>query len=132
MATAASVTGRASAILTTGVVYGADCDLSDSLDGMVAVDFSFTIGSLTNVTLRFYAGPAANPTDPLYVNGIKQEYVLTASTEGCFVVPVAGARYFRASVQGSGTVTSSLCAYNYLYNDYETTSRKDGQIVVGD
>ena len=132
MATAANAAGRTSAILTTGEVFGSDCDMSDALDGFVAVDFSLTIGSLTSCTLRLYAGGAATPTDPLYVSGIKQEYVFTGDTAGTFVVPVAGARYFRASVQGAGTVTSSLCDFTYRYLDYETTSRKDGQIVVGD
>jgi len=132
MATAASVEGRAAAVLTNSEVFGADCDVSDSLDGKVALDLSFTLGSLTSGVVRLYAGPAATPTDPLYINGVKQEYTLTGDTEMCAVVDCAGAAVFRASIEGVGTVGGSSAAFDYLYNDYEGSSRKDGNIVVGD
>jgi len=132
MATAGSVTGRASAILTTGEVYGADCDLSAALDGKVTVDFSLTIGSLTSVTVKAYAGSAATPTDAVYTNaGLKYQQSLTGNTECAMTFDVPGCRYFRISVQGVGTVTNSLCAFTYRYNDYETTTRTAGQIRVG-
>lgn len=132
MATAGAVVGRAAAVLTTGEVFGADCDVSDSLNGFVAVDFSLTIASLTSATVRLYAGTAATPTDVLYVNGVKQEYVFTGDTEAALVVPVAGMRYFRASIQGAGTVTASSANFTYRYLDYESTTRKGGELVVGD
>lgn len=126
MATAGSATGRAAAILTTGEVFGADCDLSAAMDGRVTVDFSLTIGSLTSVTVKAYAGNAATPTDPLVINGKLMQWSLTGDTEGAYVFDVPGCRYFRLSVQGVGTVTSSTCNFTYRYNDYETTYKADG------
>ena len=131
MATAGSATGRAAAILTTGEVFGADCDMSAALDGKVTVDFSLTIGSLTSVTVKAYAGNAATPTDVLYVNGVKQQFSLTGSTEAAMVFDVPGCSVFRLSVQGVGTVTSSTCNFTYRYNDYETTTRSAGEIKIG-
>jgi len=131
MATAGSAAGRTAAILTTGEVFGTDCDLSASLDGKCTVDFSFTLGSLTSVTVKAYAGSAATPTDQVYLNGLKAEYSFTANTEAALVFDVPGCRYFRISVQGVGTVTSSECAFVYRYNDYETTSRTAGEIRIG-
>lgn len=131
MAIQTSAVGRASAVLTTGEVFGADLDLRASLDGKVAVAFSFTIGSLTSATVNVYAGATANPTTPLVVNGVVQTESLTGSIDKTYVFDCAGARYFRISVTGVGTVTSSLCEYTYEINDYETTSKQDGNVRVG-
>jgi hypothetical protein len=131
MAVASSSTGRTAAVLTNAEVFGADCDLQASLDGEVAVDFSFTLGNLASLTVVAYAGPAATPTDALYAGGVKQAFSLTASTEGCFVFNAAGARYFRLGVTGVGDFTDSSCAYTYRYLDYETSSKQDGEVRIG-
>jgi len=131
MATAGSATGRAAAILTTGEVFGADCDMSAALDGRVTVDFSFTIGSLDSVTVTAYAGNAATPTDVLYVNGVLQQISLTGDTEAALVYDAPGCSVFRLSVQGVGTVTDSSCDFTYRFNDYETTTRAAGEIQIG-
>jgi len=131
MAVASSSAGRTAAVLTNGEVFGSDCDLQASLDGKVCVDLSFTIGNLTSVTLAAYAGPAATPTDALYINGVRQTMSLTASAEGCFVFECPGARYFRVSLTGVGDFTNSTAAFTYRYLDYETTSKQDGEVRVG-
>ena len=74
MSTTASAVGRAAAILTNGEVFGADLDLQNAINQEGTVDFTFTLGLLTNCVLRFYAGPTASPTDMLYLDGVKQEY----------------------------------------------------------
>ena len=127
MSTVGALVGRAAAILTNGVVYGADLDLQNAINQEGTVDFTFTLGSLTNCILRFYAGPSAAPTDPLYLDGVIQEYTLTASTEGCFAFRCPGSRYFRASVEGTGTVTDSSVAFVYRYNDSLADVATDGQ-----
>jgi hypothetical protein len=126
MATAGSATGRAAAILTTGEVFGADCAMTAAMSGRVTVDFSLTIGSLTSVTVKAYAGNAATPTDILYVNGVKQQFSLTGDTEAALVFECPGCAVFRLSVQGVGTVTSSTCNFTYRYQDYMTTALTDG------
>jgi hypothetical protein len=110
--------GRASAVLTTGEVAGAAFDLDLAKDNQVIVDFSFTIGMLTNVTARFYGSMDGTTYDllaDLSVPGTSS-IALTASTERMYIMPpLPGVKWFRVSVQGSGTVTNSLCAFDYRY-----------------
>jgi hypothetical protein len=125
MATVANATGRAAAILTTGEVFGTALDMANTVDGRVTVDLTFTIGSLTNVIVKFYGSADDITYDPL-ANGIAQlTETLTASAERMYVISAPGVRYFKASVQGTGTVTSSTCAYVYRYQPYLTTSNLD-------
>ncbi len=126
MSNVGSLVGRAAAILTNGEVFGADLDLHGALNQEGTVDFSFTIGSLTNCILRFYAGPSAAPTNPLHLDGIKQEYTITATSSGSFAFRCPGSRYFRASVEGTGTVTDSSASFTYRYNDFLSGTLVDG------
>jgi hypothetical protein len=109
--------GRASAVLTTGEVAGNSFVLNNAWGSQVTVDLSFTIGSLTNVTVRFYASTDDSTFDPIYTSaGAEMTEVLTGDAERCYTVPnLSGWRFFRVSVQGSGTVTSSLCDFTYRY-----------------
>jgi hypothetical protein len=108
--------GRTAAILTTGEVAGEALDLNKAYASQCTVDLSFTIGSLTNITVRFYGSMDGTTYDPIYVNGATIAEVLSASAERCYVVPMlAGWKHFRVSVQGSGTLTSSTCAYVYRF-----------------
>ncbi len=110
--------GRASAVLTTGEVAGAALDLELAKDKRVVVDFSFTIGMLTNVTVRFYGSMDGTTYDligDLAVPGTSS-VALTANTERLYTMPpLMGVKWFRVSVQGSGTVTNSLCDFTYRY-----------------
>jgi hypothetical protein len=114
-----SKVGRASAVLTTGEVAGAAIDLDLCKDKQVTVDFSFTLGMLTNVTVRFYGSKDGTTYDlvaPLATLGTSS-VALTANTERMYIMPaMPGVKWFRVSVQGSGTVTNSLCAFDYLYD----------------
>lgn len=110
--------GRASAVLTTGEVAGAALDLELAKDKRVTVDLSFTLGMLTNVTVRFYGSMDGTTYDllgDLAVPGTAS-VVLTADTAKMFLMPpLMGVKWFRVSVQGSGTVTNSLCDFTYRY-----------------
>jgi hypothetical protein len=111
--------GRASAVLTTSEVAGTAIDLDLCKNKQVVVDFGFTLGMLTNVTARFYGSTDGTNyflLADLAVPGTSS-IVLTASTDRFYVMPpLPGVKWFRVSVQGSGTVTSSLCDFTYLYD----------------
>lgn len=111
-----SLIGRAAAILTTGEVAGSSLDLNATYASQVTVDFSFTLGSLTNVTVRFYVSMDGSTFVPINVSGTAYSEVLTATSTRAYSLPsLAGWKFFRASVQGSGTTTSSSCTYTYRY-----------------
>lgn len=128
-----SAVGRAAAILTTGEVAGASFDLDKAGGAQVVVDLSFTKGSLTNAIVRFYGSRDGTTFDPIAVMsaagtvatgdgtiaGAMQPMIdtLTANAERMYVVPkLPGVKWFRVSIQGTGTVTSSSAAFNYLYD----------------
>jgi hypothetical protein len=109
-------TGRNAAVLTTSEVAGSAFDLNNAYQSQVCVDFSFTIGSLTNVIVKFYASMDGTTYDPIYNGTTALTETLTASGERCYVMPpLSGWKYFRASVQGTGTVTSSTANFSYRY-----------------
>jgi hypothetical protein len=112
-----SQVARTAAILTTSEVAATAFDLNNAFNSQVCVDLSFTIGSLTNVIVRFYASMDGVTYDPIVVNGgtIMTE-TLTASAERCYVVPpLAGWKNFRITLQGTGTATSSTANASYRY-----------------
>src|SRR5690349_20986042 len=107
---------RAAAILTTGEVAAARLDLNEAHASEVSVDLSFTLGSLTNCVLRFYVSMDGTTYVPLAdVGGGVVSYTLTASTDRSFPVKAPGWKWLRASIQGTGTVTSSSATINYRY-----------------
>lgn len=111
-----AVVGRAAAILTTGEVAGATMDLNEAWGSKVSCQLDFTIGSLTNVTVRFYASMDGTNWYPIAAGSALMSEVVTASAVRCYVpAPLVGWKFFRASVQGSGTVTSSSATLTYRY-----------------
>lgn len=108
---------RAAAILTTAEVAAAALDLNETWGDHVSVQLDFTLGSLTNVIVRFYASmdgvnyyPIASGTGALSTETI------TATATRCYAIPQPmGWKFFRASLQGTGTVTSSSAALSYRY-----------------
>lgn len=115
MAMNKSFSGRAAAVLTTGEVAGATFDVDKAARAEHVLDFSFTLGSLTNVILRFFGSVDGVTWDPIQDTSGNVSYTLTASTERMFVFNQPGVKNFRASVQGTGTVTSSSCAFTHRY-----------------
>lgn len=107
---------RSAAILTTSEVAASSLDLNEAFGSQVSVDASFTIGSLTNVILRFYASTDGTTWKPIALGGIVVTETLTASAERAYVMPgLVGWKYFRATAQGTGTVTSSSLTLTYRY-----------------
>jgi hypothetical protein len=110
---------RAAAILTTGEVAASSLDLNNAYGAYVTVDLDFTIGSLTNVTVRAYASVDGVTYKPISLAGTTFSEVLTATATRCYVFPpLVGWKFFRVSLQGSGTATSSSATVNYRYLQY--------------
>lgn len=110
-----SKVGRVSAVLTTGEVDAIILQCADAHDGDVQTQIDFTIGSLTDVTFRFYVsdnGTTWRAFKDLHGNA---SYSLTATANVAYQFILAGAKFFKVSFQGSGTVTNSLAALTYKY-----------------
>lgn len=108
--------GRASAVLTTGEVSGASLLLDNVWGGEVNTQFSFTLGMLTNVTLRAYVSMDASTWFPLADDdGSVWSQVPTADRTGSVVHHCGGWKYFKLTAQGSGTVTNSLLAFTHRF-----------------
>lgn len=110
--------GRAAAILTTGEVAGTTLQLAQCKNKEVNVDFSFTLGSLTNVVVRAYASMDGSTfvqlTDDTGAPFARTE---TATCTRVYSLNnLAGFRSFRLTVQGTGTVTSSSCTFTYRFD----------------
>lgn len=113
-----NMVARAAAILTTGEVAASSLDLNDAFDSKLTVEISFTLGSLTNGIFRFYASKDGTTFEPLEVG-----YDGTATVSRTYtgdqdiVIPVnaQGWKFFRVSVQGTGTVTSSSATVTYRW-----------------
>jgi DNA polymerase II small subunit/DNA polymerase delta subunit B len=129
MSNVASTVGRASAILTASEVKGTTLDMQNTADGRVTVDLSFTKGSLTNVIVTFYGSVDDVTWDPITsVNGATLgAETITEDAERMYAIDLPGVRYFTVGVVGTGTATSSLCAFTYRYNrSYLTSTQTDG------
>lgn len=112
-----SLAARAAAILTTSEVDCSTLNLNNYVrDQMVNVELAFTIGSLTNVILRLYASMDGSTWIPIpLLDGATTSKTITASTTQAFGVAPFGYNFFKASLQGTGTVTSSSATVTYRW-----------------
>lgn len=113
-----SKVGRAAAILTTSEVAAtAFAIMAEAAESEILLDLRFTLGSLTNVIVRFYGLDPEDGTTwvPIQDAGGNVSYTLTASTDRLFHIRAPGVNSIRASVQGTGTVTSSSAKITYRY-----------------
>lgn len=108
---------RAASVLTTGEVAATALDMNKTWSSMVAVDFSFTLGSLTNGIIRFYTSHDGVTYKQIAVNGgTLMTETLTADATRSYAIPaLPGWKFFRATLQGTGTVTSSSGTITYRY-----------------
>jgi len=112
-----SLAARAAAILTTAEVAATALDLNEAYASQVTVQLDFTIGSLTNVIVKFYVSMDGTNYYPVTADtGALMTETVTATGVRCYSPGnLAGWKYFRASVQGTGTVTSSSATLTYRY-----------------
>lgn len=107
---------RASVVLTTAEVAAARLDLNESFDSSVGVQIDFTKGSLTNGIFRAYVSMDGTTYYPLQTaSGTASAFTYTADSTFAVTFQCQGWKYFRMTVQGTGTVTSSLAALSYRY-----------------
>jgi hypothetical protein len=108
---------RAAAILTTGEVAASAMDLNDAWGSRVTCFLDFTLGSLTNVIVRFYASMDGTTYCPVTADtgAVATETITATATRAYTLGNLAGWKFFRASVQGTGTVTSSSATLTYRY-----------------
>lgn len=105
---------RAAAILTTAAVASAVFNVNATVDGYLQVFIDFTLGSLTNGIFT----PQVSPDGTNWYNVTNPgALTLTASGSSAFLVPCKGAKQFRMTVLGTGTVTSSSAKINVGYQD---------------
>jgi hypothetical protein len=105
---------RSAAILTTGEVAASRLDLNLCWGGLVSVDVDFTLGSLTNGILRFYVSADGTTYKPIAIGGIVSTETITADATRAYIFPaLPGWKWFRATIQGTGTVTSSSATITY-------------------
>jgi hypothetical protein len=109
-------TGRAAAILTTGEVAGTALRLDQTHGANVSVQLSFTIGQLTNGVVRFYVSMDGTTYYPIASGATLLSETLEANATRAYAMPsLHGWKFFRASIQGTGTVTSSSAAFTYRW-----------------
>lgn len=107
---------RAAAVLTTGEVAATRLDVNEAWGGELLVQLSFTLGMLTNVILKFYGSIDGTTYVPLMApTAASMTQTLTASTEAIYPVRVGGFKFFRVSLQGTGTVTNSTATVTYRW-----------------
>lgn len=108
------IVGRAAAILTTSAVASNTVQVGNTSDGNVLVYADFTKGSLTNVIINPQVSDDGTNWYDLTTPGA---LTLTADGAKAFSCPCGGAKYFRCTATGTGTVTSSSLALKFGYTD---------------
>ncbi|TXH41900.1 MAG: hypothetical protein E6Q97_36660 [Desulfurellales bacterium] len=103
---------RSAAILTTGAVASSNFPLQTTLDQWVNLQADFTIGSLTNVIIT---PQVSNDGSTWY--DVTSPGAATLTATGTKTIPVCckGWKLFRATAQGTGTVTSSSLTLTVNY-----------------
>lgn len=95
---------RSAAILTGSAVASSTVRIPATADQRIMVYADFTIGSLTNVIIT----PQVSYDGTNWFN-LTSPGALTATATGKYAIPCncQGAKLFRVTAQGTGTVTSS-------------------------
>ncbi len=104
---------RTIAVLTTAEVAATTLQVGDAFGGTFGVEVDFTVGSLTDVSIRFYVSNDASTWRPFADLRGERSYALTENTSAAYQFQAAGWKFFKVSFQGAGTVTNSLAAAVY-------------------
>lgn len=107
---------RAAAILTTGEVAAASLDINAAWGGNITVQLDFTLGSLTNVIVRHYVSIDGTNFYQVSSGTAAESETITATATRCIrLTGLGGWKFFRTSLQGTGTLTSSSATLTYRY-----------------
>ncbi len=113
-----SLIARAAVILTNSEVAAATFDLNGSFNSSLVVEIDFTVGSLTNGIFRFYGstdGVTFVPLEPTGSDAAAVARTYTADTTSMIPVHAPGVKFFRVTVQGTDTLTSSSATVTYRW-----------------
>lgn len=104
---------RAAAILTNSEVKGNNFDLNNAWGSKVAIETSFTLGSLTNGIFKTYVSMDGTTWFDLKDSAGNNSYTLTADGMLSRQVEAPGWKFLTVGVTGTGTVTSSSATVNF-------------------
>lgn len=111
-----SKVARAAAILTNGEVAALDLDLNDAWGARVNVQLDFTLGSLTNVIVKHYVSMDGTNYYVISSGTAAQTETITATAVRGITIPdLVGWKFYRTSLTGTGTLTSSSATLTYRY-----------------
>lgn len=103
---------RAAGVLTASEVACAAFDLNNAWASKVNVQLDFTLGSLTNVIVKHYVSADGVTWMPF---GVADDTITATSSKGYSFANLAGWKWYRASLTGTGTVTGSSATVQYRY-----------------
>lgn len=106
---------RSAAVLTNSEVKGNNFDLNNAWGGEVSIQVDFTLGSLTNVIIKFYVSMDGSTWYDLKDYSGNNSYTVTASQTTAYAAAAMGWKFFTVGVTGTGTVTSSSIATQLHY-----------------
>lgn len=106
---------RAAAILTNAEVKTPVFDLNNAYDSSVSVELLFTLGSLTNVIMKFYVSMDGVTFLDAGDFSATNLYTVTASQTRAYMVQHSGWKFFAVGLTGTGTVTASSATLNFHY-----------------
>lgn len=101
---------RSAAVLTNSAVAAKVMNVFDIPEGIVSVEVSFTLGSLTNGIFNPQVSMDSSTWFDLSDPGA---LTLTATGTKAFPCVCKGWKFFRVTATGTGTVTSSSATINY-------------------
>src|SRR6266702_5159221 len=106
---------RVAVVLTNSAVATAVQNVQNTIDGWIQVYVDFTLGSLTNVIIK----PQVNDGTSSTWSDVTDPGTLTLTADGnkAFAVNCKGAKQFRCTATGTGTVTSSSLAIRFCWQD---------------
>lgn len=111
-----ALAARAAAILTTAEVAATTIDLNETWGGQLNVQLDFTKGSLTNVIVKHYVSMDGTNFYVLSSGTAALTETITAdATRAIQVEACGGWKFYRTTLTGTGTVTSSSATVTYRY-----------------
>lgn len=106
------VVGRAAAVLTNAAVASNVVPVNATVDGGIQVYCNFTLGLLTNVIINPQVSEDGTNWYDVTSPGA---LTITATGKKAFLVYANGAKQFRVTATGTGTVTSSSLSIDFGY-----------------
>lgn len=106
---------RALLALTASEVQATEWKTEQSSNGAVAVDLRFTMAAAETCTIRFYGSHDGTTYVKVADDTVGLSETLTVSTDKAYrFSSLPGLRFFRCSVQGTGTNSTAAIYYRWF------------------